>query len=105
MDAYPGQRYAAILQQVRGLIAIDWNVEAEREEAEHFGNDIGSRAPFPDTVAAMQVLGKDFKLIALSNIAHSLFAKTLAGPLKYETLHAIYIAEDIGFYKPDHRDF
>jgi 2-haloalkanoic acid dehalogenase type II len=75
------------------------------EAAESYSQQIGSYPAFTDTVAAIQSLGKRYKLIPLSNVDRSSFEKTLSGPLKGCHFDAIYTAEDIGSYKPDVRNF
>ena len=70
-----------------------------------FGASIGTWAAFPDTVGAIQTLGKYYKLVPLSNVDRASFTKTLDGPLKGCSFDAWYVAEDIGSYKPDHRNF
>lgn len=60
---------------------------------------------FPDTVDAMQRLKRHYKLIALSNIDHESFHRTLTGPLRDVKFDATYIAEDIGSYKPSQQNF
>lgn len=62
-------------------------------------------APFPDTIAAMQELGKHYKLIPLTNMDKATFAKVQSGPLASVHFDAVYTAEDIGSFKPDHRNF
>ena len=60
---------------------------------------------FPDTVEAMHRLKAYYRLIALSNIDHASFSSTLSGALSSVSFDATYIAEDIGSYKPDPRNF
>lgn len=80
-------------------------VEAPPGEAEKFAGSIGAWEAFGDTVAAMHTLGKYYKLIAISNITNAAIKKTLAGPLKGVEFDDVYTAEEIGSYKPDHRNF
>ena len=75
------------------------------DAAKQYGSKIGAYPAFPDTVAAIQSLGKRFKLIPLSNVDITSFNETLAGPLKGCHFDAIYTAQDIGSYKPDIRNF
>ncbi|KAF1826546.1 HAD-like protein [Dissoconium aciculare CBS 342.82] len=75
------------------------------EAADAYSQQIGSYPAFADTVAAIQSLGKRYKLIPLSNVDRSSFEKTLSGPLKGCHFDAIYTAEDIGSYKPAARNF
>ena len=63
--------------------------------------EVGKWPAFQDSVEALQRLKKYFKIVAYSNVDHASFAATLAGPLKGVTFDGVYIAEDIGCYKPD----
>ena len=96
------RRYARDLKVVeQGKLTQDQVEQACKE----YSGKITEYPAFPDTVAAMQRLGKYFKLIPLTNIDNKSFAKALEGPLKGITFDAIYTAEDIGSYKPDIRNF
>ncbi|KAH9826330.1 HAD-like protein [Teratosphaeria destructans] len=89
-----------------GLVDEGTASEADVERsATMYGGAIGTFPAFPDTVHAMQRLGQHYKLIALSNIDHASFSRTLSGPLRDCRFDACYIAEDIGSYKPDLRNF
>ncbi|TKA66759.1 hypothetical protein B0A55_09650 [Friedmanniomyces simplex] len=80
--------------------------EAELEKAcKEYAGAIGTYPAFPDTVEAIQRLGKHYKLIPLTNVDNKSFAQTLSGALKGCDFDAIYTAEDIGSYKPDPRNF
>ncbi|MCJ1223928.1 hypothetical protein MMC12_000571 [Toensbergia leucococca] len=103
--ANPGMLYSAIFVQVYHEIASEWSIVVKPGEAEAFGASIGGFPPFSDTVAAVQTLGKYYKLVPLSNVDRHSFARTLAGPLSGIRFDTYYTAEDIGSYKPDHRNF
>ena len=98
-------RYGEILKRTYLQLAQEWGLEATEQEAESTFQRIADWKAFPDTVAAMQALGKKYKLIALSNITKELFAKTTSGPLHGVDFDAVYTAEEIGSYKPDRRNF
>ena len=73
------------------------------EDLAGFGASIEHWQPFPDTVAALQALGSDFTLIALSNIDDELFqysARAMNNPFQN-----LISAERVGAYKPDRRMF
>jgi 2-haloalkanoic acid dehalogenase type II len=96
------RRYAAELKVVEdGKLTQDEVEQACKE----YGGKIGEYPAFPDTVEAMQRLGKHYKLIPLSNVDHKSFDVSLAKALKGVHFDAIYTAEDIGSYKPDPRNF
>ena len=75
------------------------------DAAKEYGGRIGEYPAFEDTVEAITRLGKRYKLIPLTNVDNSSFAKTLSGPLKGCHFDAYYTAEDIGSYKPDLKNF
>lgn len=80
--------------------------EAELDKVgEDVAQSMSSWPAFPDTVAAMQTLGKYYKLAPLSNTDSELFSGTCSGPLKGVKWDAVYLAQDIGSYKPDLRNF
>jgi 2-haloalkanoic acid dehalogenase type II len=102
---HPNEKYSILLSMVYENVAADMGIVVTRNEAEAFGGAIGKWPAFADTVAAMQKLGKYYKLIALSNVDKVSFANTLHGPLNGVKFDAIYVAEDIGTYKPNPNNF
>ncbi|KAK8040743.1 hypothetical protein PG994_013750 [Apiospora phragmitis] len=106
---YPTLQYSAILAKVYERIAHECGlseVTAEGESAA-FGSSIGTWRSFPDTVEALWRLKRHFRLVILSNVDRASFAATIAGPLSgaAAAFDAVYVAEDIGSYKPDLRNF
>lgn len=102
---HPNEKYSKLLSMVYENVAADMEIAVTLAESEAFGGAIGKWPAFEDTVAAMQKLGKYYKLIALSNVDKVSFANTLRGPLNGVKFDAIYVAEDIGTYKPDPNNF
>ena len=80
----------------------DAEVETSASAAAH---SMGEWQPFPDTIDAMNRLSRHFKLVALSNVDSATFTRVCAGPLKDMHWDATYLAEDIGSYKPDLKNF
>lgn len=103
--ANPTMKYSTILSHVFFKIAATLGVSVTEAEAVEFGAGIGKWEAFPDTVDALHRLQKFYKLIPLSNCDRSSFSATLAGPLKGVNFDAIYLAEDIGSYKPNRKNF
>ncbi|KAI9743199.1 MAG: hypothetical protein M1818_003043 [Claussenomyces sp. TS43310] len=101
----PTLSYDQVLGEAYTRIAKQFNISSTQDKAESFGKTIGEWLPFPDTVAAMQILGERYKLIALSNVDKRSFNRTLSGPLQGVRFDGIYTAEDIGTYKPDLNNF
>ncbi|KAL9580241.1 MAG: hypothetical protein Q9212_004613 [Teloschistes hypoglaucus] len=104
-EEQPSLRQRDVLSQIYTKIANSWGVEPLKDEVEGFADSMGEWPPYPDTVAAMQKLAEHYKLVALSNCDRAAFSGTLAGPLKDVRFDAVYLAEDIGSYKPDPKNF
>ncbi|PTB35195.1 uncharacterized protein TrAFT101_006472 [Trichoderma asperellum] len=102
---HPNEKYSKLLSMVYENVAADVGIAVTPSESEAFGGAIGKWPAFADTVDAMQTLGKYYKLIALSNVDKVSFASTLRGPLNGVQFDAIYVAEDIGTYKPNPTNF
>jgi 2-haloalkanoic acid dehalogenase type II len=106
----PTLRYDKILTEVYLRIARDLNVSYQDQsqlntEATRFGDSVGDWQAFSDTVGACKRLSKFYKFVALSNVDRASFEKTLNGPLHGIPFWRYYLAEDIGSYKPDLRNF
>jgi len=101
----PSMNYSLILAKVFYYIASKIDVEVTEDEGLAFGKGIGKWDAFPDTVSALNRLQKFYKLVPLSNCDRASFNDTLNGPLNGITFDAIYLAEDIGTYKPNKNNF
>ncbi|KAK2740627.1 hypothetical protein FQN57_005996 [Myotisia sp. PD_48] len=84
---------------------LDLIDQISNEEATHFGESISTWPTHPDTIDALHRLKKHYKLVILSNVDKASFNKTLAGQLAGVDFDAVYVAEEIGTYKPDLRNF
>jgi 2-haloalkanoic acid dehalogenase type II len=102
---HPTIFYCDVLAEVHRKLAHELSIPSSEQEAQAFGQTVGSWPAYPDTVSAMHYLSKYYKLIALSNVDNASFSRTLAGPLASVTFDAIYTAELVGSYKPDLRNF
>jgi 2-haloacid dehalogenase len=101
--AMPHLLYREILERVHGELARLWHLPSSPDLNRQFGESIGNWPAFADTPAALKYLKQHFKLVILSNVDRSSFISTNAR-LGVE-FDAICTAEDIGSYKPDHRNF
>ncbi|KAI0895715.1 haloacid dehalogenase [Annulohypoxylon nitens] len=73
--------------------------------AEPFGNSPGTWIAFPDTIAGLQKLAKYYKLAILSNVDNQNIGATVNKQLAPAKFDAVYTAQDIGSYKPSHKNF
>ena len=99
----PAMKYSELLAVVHKRLAEEWGVTASWKEAQAYGNSVKDWPAFPDSAKALAYLKQNYKLIILSNIDNSSFARSNK-KLKV-TFDAIYTAQDIGSYKPAGRNF
>jgi len=101
--AMPHLIYREILEKVHGELARLWNLRSSSDLDRQFGESIGHWPIFADTPAALAYLKQHFKLVILSNVDRLSFTHTNAK--LGVAFDAICTAQDIGSYKPDHRNF
>ena len=103
---HPGERHLPpTYKQLSADLTPGRDPAAVEAEALEFAASPAHWPAFPDTVAAMQVLAKHYKLIPLTNMDNATFAAVRAGPLAGVHFDAVYTAEDVGSFKPDLRNF
>ncbi len=101
--ATPAMPYAALLTVVHARLAEAWGAADDATETARFGASIGDWPEFPDTVAALRLLKRRYRLVILSNVDRDSFRITherLGG-----LFDAVHTSQDIGSYKPDPRNF
>ena len=74
-------------------------------EADAFGASVSKWPIFPDTIEALKQLKKRYKLVILSNVDKKSFAQVLRSALAGVEFDAVYVAEEIGSYKPSLNNF
>jgi 2-haloacid dehalogenase len=99
----PSLKYSSLLATVHARLARDWGIAAKAAEHETFGASVPDWPAFADSAAALRYLKKHYKLVILSNVDRRSFAAS--NKKLGVAFDAIYTAEDIGFYKPDPRNF
>lgn len=99
----PTMRYSDVLAEVLRRLGRRFGAAASEDEARAFGASIGDWPPFPDTPGALGYLKRHYKLVILSNVDRTSFARSNAR--LGVAFDAVYTAEDIGSYKPDPRNF
>ena len=102
----PNLKYPSLLSEAYiGLSRYLGLAVPEESEANKFGASVGKWLIFPDTTAALKRLKKYYKLVILSNVDKESFAQVLKGALAGVEFDAVYVAEEIGSYKPDLNNF
>ncbi len=101
--ATPAMLYSEILSAVHGALAGQWGVESDSGEAAAFGASVKHWPAFADAPPALAYLKRHFTLVTLTNCDRESYKGSNARlGIEWD---AIYCAQDIGSYKPDHRNF
>ena len=100
---HPALHYTEILTRVHKDIADEFHLHSSDEMDRAFGYSVPLWPAFSDAAESLRVLKRYFKLVILSNVDRDGFAATNQ-KLGVE-FDAIYVAEDIGSYKPEPANF
>ena len=102
-EEYPRLRYSELLEKVHERLCRRFGVEPDAEARRAFGQSVGDWPAFPDSAEALRYLKQHFRLVILSNVDRTSFARSNE-KLGVEFDH-IFTAEEIGSYKPALRNF
>ena len=94
----PTVLYPTILAESFRRIGASLGVEVSDEWAQRLGASVPSWPAFPDSHAALASLGRDYRLLIVSNVHREGFAASNAR--LGVTFDKIITAEDVGAYKP-----
>jgi 2-haloacid dehalogenase len=103
VEAGPYQRYRDVLGEVLVRMSRDRRFDPTQEEVDAFGGSVGEWPPFPDSVEALQRLAARYRLGVITNCDDDLFATT--SRRLGVTFDAVVTAQQVGSYKPSHRNF
>ena len=102
----PGLKYSTLLEEAFTGLANSLSLPPPpKSEVEAVGASISKWPAFPDTVEALHRLHKHYKLVILSNVDKASFDQVLTGVFADVKFDAVYVAEEIGSYKPDLNNF
>jgi putative hydrolase of the HAD superfamily len=99
----PGTLYPDILARSITALGQELGAEVTEDDAQRMAVSVPTWPAFGDSPAALAALGRQFKLIILSNVDRESFAgssRQLA-----VTFDSVLTAQDIGSYKPSPRNF
>ena len=99
----PDMIYSELLALVHRRLAEEWGIAASAADHRGFGSSVGNWPAFSDAATALAYLKQFYKLVILSNVDRTSFARS-AKRLGVE-FDMVYTAEDIGSYKPDLKNF
>ena len=105
-ETKPGLKYSILIEEAYVNFAESLSLPKPADsEIQSVGASIGKWPAFPDTIKALQRLHKYYKLVILSNVDKESFDRVLKGPFQDIKFDAVYVAEEIGSYKPDLKNF
>jgi len=103
IEAGPYQRYRTVLSETLQAMGRQVGVKVTSEDGRQFPASVALWEPFPDTVACLQALAREYKVGIISNIDDDLFAGTQRKlGVKFDL---IVTAEQVQSYKPSLRNF
>ncbi|MFQ6674130.1 MAG: haloacid dehalogenase type II [Fidelibacterota bacterium] len=97
------QDYKSVLKKVVDGFASEFHFDPATDEEKLLGESLKKWEPFPDTVDALRVLKKKYKLAILSNVDDDLFSLS-ARRLKVE-FDWVITAQQVRSYKPSLNNF
>ncbi|MDP2958159.1 MAG: haloacid dehalogenase type II [Longimicrobiales bacterium] len=98
VQAGPFRSYRAVLELVARRLGSDLGFAPTDEEAATFAASVGRWPPFSDTVAALRVLARRYRLAVVSNVDDDLFAGSAAQlGVRFDQ---VVTAQQVGSYKP-----
>ena len=99
----PKMLYPDILRQTHQLFAKRFGLTTNSEMDRRFGDFVPFWPAFPDSADMLRRLKVQYKLVILSNVDRTSFAKSNERlGVEFDT---IFTAEDIGSYKPNSQNF
>ena len=95
--------YEQVLHDAYARTCARWNLEVNEDAGAQLAAAALSWGPHPDVVEPLKKMAEHFKLVILSN-ADTTFLDVAVPKLEAE-FHAVYTAEQAGFYKPRYEAF
>ena len=95
--------YEQVLQDAYARVCRKWNLEVDANAGKRFADGVRSWGPHEDVPEALKHMGEHYKLVILSNADDSFLAESV--PRLGTDFHAVYTAEQAGYYKPRYAAF
>jgi len=101
--ATPSQIYSSLLAEVARAIANKWQIKITDQEAYDFGRSVKHWPAFDDSAETLNYLRRHYLMATVTNCDRiSYMGSNARIEIEWD---AIYTAQDIGFYKPNLRNF
>jgi 2-haloacid dehalogenase len=95
--------YEQVLQDAYDRACRKWQLELTEDAGAQLAAAVLSWGPHDDVPAPLKVMGDNYKLVILSNADNSFLDVSV--PKLGAEFHAVYTAEQAGFYKPRYQAF
>jgi 2-haloacid dehalogenase len=103
IEAGPYRRYREVLAECLDRIGAEFGLAPTDAEREAFAGSVSDWPAFADSPAALRRLTQRFKLAVITNCDDDLFARSAARlGIGFDW---VVTAEQVGTYKPSHRNF
>lgn len=99
-DYYP---YEQVIQDAWDRVCRKWNLERTEDAGKQFGAALQSWGAHDGVVEPLKKMGENYKLVILSNADDAFL--NVSVPRLGADFHAVYTAEQAGFYKPRYGAF
>ena len=99
----PSQVYSSLLADVARAMANKWQIKLSDDEAVEFGRSVKNWPAFDDSAESLKYLRQHYLMATVTNCDRiSYMGSNSRLEIEWD---AIYTAQDIGFYKPNLRNF
>ncbi len=95
--------YQQVLQDAYDRVCKKWNLERTEDAGAQLAEAVLSWGAHDDVPAPLKTMGENYKLVILSNADTSFLDVSV--PRLGADFHAVYTAEQAGFYKPRYQAF
>lgn len=104
-DQVCGEYYAyeQVLQDAYDRVCRKWGIDSDPSAGKRFADGVRSWGPHSDVPAPLKTMGENYPLVILSNADDSVLAQSV--PRLGAPFHAVYTAEQAGYYKPRYAAF
>jgi 2-haloacid dehalogenase len=104
LESGPYLPYRQVLAQASQELGHRLGIEISAEQGSSFAQSLTRWKPFSDTIAALQSMGKRFRLGIISNVDDDLFAETRKklAPVEFDF---VVTAQQMQSYKPAQKNF
>ena len=95
--------YEQVLQDAYARVCRKYGLDVDPNAGKRFADGVRGWGPHADVPAPLKVMGEHYKLVILSNADDSFLEDSV--PRLGAEFHAVYTAEQAGYYKPRYGAF